>query len=35
MAPVSAPDREVNVSLPSLCPDCGGEVEFERTTEQF
>jgi transposase len=35
MAPVSAPDREVDVSLPSLCPDCGGEVEFERTAEQF
>jgi transposase len=23
------------VSLPSLCPDCGGEVEFERAAEQF
>jgi len=29
------PDREIDVSLPSLCPDCGGEVELERTAEQF
>jgi len=35
MAPVSVPDREIDVSLPSSCPDCGGEVELERTAEQF
>ncbi|HVA07699.1 MAG TPA: IS66 family transposase [Acidimicrobiales bacterium] len=35
MAPVAAPDREIDVPLSSCCPDCGGDVELERTAEQF
>jgi transposase len=35
MAPVGVPDREIDVPLPACCPDCGGEVEHERTAEQF
>ena len=35
MAPVAAPDRQIDVPLPSCCPDCGGDVELERTAEQF
>ena len=35
MAPVGPLDREIDVSLPSCCPDCGGELELERTAEQF
>jgi transposase len=35
MSPVGPPDREIDVPLPSCCPDCGGEVELERTAEQF
>ncbi len=35
MAPVGPPDRTIDVPLPACCPDCGGEVEHERTAEQF
>jgi len=35
MAPVGVPDREIDVPLPSCCPNCGGQVEHERTAEQF
>jgi len=35
MAPVGPPDREIEVALPSSCPDCGGELEIERVAEQF
>ncbi|MDQ6838379.1 MAG: hypothetical protein M3137_08640, partial [Actinomycetota bacterium] len=30
-----AVDRELVAPLPSCCPDCGGDVEFERWAEQF
>ncbi|MGH9164871.1 MAG: IS66 family transposase, partial [Acidimicrobiales bacterium] len=29
------PDRNLDAPLPECCPDCGGEVELERTDEQF
>ena len=35
MAPVGTPDRTIDVPLPPCCPNCGGEVEHERTAEQF
>ena len=35
MAPAGPPDRELDASLPSCCPDCGGEVEHERDAEQY
>ncbi len=35
MAPAGPPDRTIDVPLPACCPDCGGEVEHERTAEQF
>ncbi len=35
MAPAGPPDRELDASLPSCCPDCGGEVEHERDAEQW
>ena len=35
MAPVGPIDRELSAPLPSCCPDCGGELELERTAEQF
>jgi transposase len=35
MTPVDAVDREITVGLPACCPGCGGEVELERTAEQF
>jgi hypothetical protein len=35
VAPVGAPDREIDAPLPACCPDCGGEVELERTAEPF
>lgn len=28
-------DRELDAPLPACCPDCGGEVDLERTDEQF
>ncbi len=28
-------DRELDAPLPECCPDCGGEVELERTDDQF
>lgn len=34
-APSGAPDRELEAPLPGCCPDCGGDVEFEREDEQF
>jgi transposase len=35
MAPAGPADRELSATLPSCCPDCGGDLEFERTAEQF
>jgi hypothetical protein len=35
MAPAEPPDRELGASLPSCCPDCGGEVEHEKDAEQW
>jgi len=35
MAPAGPADRELDASLPSCCPDCGGEVEHERDAEQW
>jgi len=35
MAPAGPPDRELDASLPSCCPDCGGELEHERDAEQW
>jgi transposase len=35
MAPEGPADRELDASLPSCCPDCGGEVEHERDAEQW
>lgn len=35
MAPVGPVDRELFAPLPSCCPDCGGEICFERDDEQF
>ncbi|MHB8435480.1 MAG: hypothetical protein ACYDC0_06325 [Acidimicrobiales bacterium] len=35
MAPVGPVDRELVAPLPSCCPDCGGEICFEREAEQF
>ncbi len=35
MAPVGPVDREFSAPLPSSCPDCGGDLEFERTAEQL
>ncbi|MGH8922032.1 MAG: IS66 family transposase, partial [Actinomycetes bacterium] len=35
VAPVAPPDRELEAPLPGCCPDCGGNVEFEREDEQF
>jgi transposase len=35
MAPGGPADRELDASLPSCCPDCGGEVEHERDAEQW
>jgi transposase len=35
MAPVGPIDRELSAPLPSCCPDCGGDLELERTAEQF
>ncbi len=35
MAPVGPLDRELSAPLPSCCPDCGGDLELERTAEQF
>ncbi len=34
-APVGPIDRELQAPVPSCCPDCGGEVVFERDAEQF
>ena len=33
--PVGPIDRELMAPVPSLCPDCGGEVEHVRDAEQF
>jgi transposase len=35
MTPVGTSDRTIDVTLPACCPNCGGEVEHERTAEQF
>ena len=35
MAPVGLVDRQFSAPLPSCCPDCGGDVAFERDDEQF
>jgi transposase len=35
MAPTGPIDCELDVPLPACCPDCGGEVVFERTASQF
>ena len=35
MAPTGPVDRELEAPLPSCCPDCGGELEFESLAEQF
>jgi len=35
MAPAGPPDRELDASLPSCCPDCGGQLEHDRDTEQY
>jgi transposase len=35
MAPTGGLDREIDVPLPDCCPDCGGDLELERTAEQF
>ncbi|HMK97075.1 MAG TPA: transposase, partial [Acidimicrobiales bacterium] len=34
MVPASV-DREVDVPLPSCCPDCGGDVELGRLADQY
>jgi transposase len=34
-APVDPIDRELHAPLPACCPDCGGDVVFERDAEQF
>jgi hypothetical protein len=35
MAPGGSDRPELSAPLPSCCPDCGGELELERTAEQF
>ena len=35
MAPVGPLDRELSAALPPCCPDCGGDLDLERTAEQF
>jgi len=35
MAPVGPIDRELDAPLPACCPQCGGDVVFEREAEQF
>ena len=35
MAPVGPVDREFAAPLPACCPDCGGDICFEREDEQF
>jgi transposase len=35
MAPAGVPEREIDVPLPPCCPDCGGDLELERTASQF
>lgn len=34
-APVAAPDRDLEATLPACCPGCGGDVVVEREEEQF
>jgi transposase len=34
MAPTGPVDRELEATLPSCCPDCGGELELERVAER-
>jgi transposase len=35
MAPVGPIDREFDAPLPACCPDCGGDIVFEREAFQF
>jgi septal ring factor EnvC (AmiA/AmiB activator) len=35
MAPVGPLDRELSAAPPPCCPDCGGDLDLERTAEQF
>jgi transposase len=35
MAPVDAVERELDAARPACCPNCGGDLVFERVAEQF
>lgn len=35
MVPTAPPDRELSAPLPECCPDCGGDLCFERDAGQY